>query len=137
MTHKILCAIDGTEHGKAAVDAAAELSRISGAKLEIALVNAMLGGTRGPGILAHDDKEADAVVAEAAAEAKKKGAIQVSSTVLKARDIAEALVRYADDTGVDHIVTGTGGKNALSRLVLGSVATSVVNRAHCAVTVAR
>ena len=33
--------------------------------------------------------------------------------------------------------TGTGGKNALSRLVLGSVATSVVNRAHCAVTVAR
>jgi nucleotide-binding universal stress UspA family protein len=137
MTHKILCAIDGTDHGKVAVETAADLARMTGAKLEIAMVNAMVGGVRGPSILAHDETEVDKVVSDAASVAKKKGAKDVSATVLKARDVAMALVRYADENGVDHIVTGTGGKGSITRFVLGSVASDVVNRAHCPVTVAR
>ena len=137
MTSKIRCAIDGTDHGKVAVDKAADLARLTGAKLEIAMVNALTGGMRGPPIYAHDDNEVDKVVSEAAKAAKEKGVKNVASTVLKARDVAVALVQYADQNGVDHIVTGTGGKGSLTRFMLGSVATDVVNRAHCPVTVAR
>lgn len=137
MTKKILCAIDGTDHGRMAVETAADLARLTGAKLEIAMVNAMVGGVRGPTIFAHDEADVDKIVSDAAAAARKKGVKDVVPIVLKARDVAMALVRYADESGIDHIVTGTGGKSSFTRFVLGSVATDVVNRAHCPVTVAR
>jgi nucleotide-binding universal stress UspA family protein len=120
-----------------AVETAADLARLTGAKLEIAMVNALVGGMRGPAIHAHEDGEVEKVVEDAAGKAREKGVKNVSSTVLKARDVAVAIVQYADQNGVDHIVTGTGGKGSLTRLVLGSVASDIVNRAHCPVTVAR
>lgn len=46
-------------------------------------------------------------------------------------------MQYAEDAKFNHIVTGTGDKKGVSRLVLGSVAADVARRAHCSVTVAR
>ena len=137
MAKRILCAIDGTDHGKIALETAAELARMTGAALEIAMVNALLGGVRGPMIPAHDEAEVDKIISDASAQAREKGAKNVIGTILKSRDVAMALVRYADENDIDHIVTGTGGKGSLTRFVLGSVASDVVNRAHCPVTVAR
>jgi nucleotide-binding universal stress UspA family protein len=137
MTRKILCAIDNSEPGRTALLTAAELARETGADLEVAMVNAILAGSRGPPVALYEDGEVDWFVARAAALAKTSGARNVSSTVLRGSDIARALVRHADETGADHIVTGTRGKGALARLLTGSVAADVVNMAHCPVTVAR
>ena len=48
-------------------------------------------------------------------------------------DPAEEIVRYAHEHAVDLIVMGTHGREGLMRVVLGSVAETVVRRAPCPV----
>jgi len=47
------------------------------------------------------------------------------------------IVEYADDNDVDQIVMGSHGRSGVSRILLGSVAETVVRRADVPVTVAR
>jgi nucleotide-binding universal stress UspA family protein len=137
MSGKILCATDGTEHSVHAVELAARMSSKLGAGLAICAVNEARGGARGPFIYAHEDSEITRILADAVENAKKHGAKTAEQVALKSRDAAAAIVRYAEENGFDHIVTGTGDKHGITRLMLGSVAGSVAARAHCTVTVAR
>lgn len=60
------------------------------------------------------------------------------ATVETATDVgqpARVIVEYANDHDVDHIVIGSRGRTGASRLLLGSVAESVVRRASVPVTV--
>lgn len=50
---------------------------------------------------------------------------------------SHAIVEYADEHDIDHIVLGSHGRDGLSRVLLGSVAETVVRRASVPVTVAR
>jgi nucleotide-binding universal stress UspA family protein len=50
---------------------------------------------------------------------------------------AGTIVEYAEDEGFDHIVMGSHGRSGVSRILLGSVAETVVRRATMPVTVAR
>ena len=50
---------------------------------------------------------------------------------------ARTIVEYADDEGYDHIVMGSHGREGVSRILLGSVAETVVRRATMPVTVVR
>lgn len=52
-------------------------------------------------------------------------------------DPATAVVAYAETNDVDHIVIGSTGRDGLGRLLLGSVAETVVRRAPVSVTVPR
>jgi nucleotide-binding universal stress UspA family protein len=108
-----------------------------GAGLAVCTVNEASGGARGPLIYAHEDSEIERILADSAQSAKKHGAKSVEQVALKSRDAAAAVVRYAEENGFDHIVTGTGDKHGIRRLVLGSVAGSIASRAHCTVTIAR
>lgn len=137
MTKRILCATDGTEHSAHAIELAATLAARLGAKLSICAVNIAHGGTRGPLIYTWEDDQVKKVLDSAAAVARKAGAQQVEEVALRSREAASALVQYAEENGIDHIVVGTGDKRGVSRLVLGSVAADVAGRAHCSVTVAR
>jgi nucleotide-binding universal stress UspA family protein len=137
MTKKILCATDGTGHSEHAIEMAAALSSKLGAGLTVCTVNVARGGTRGPFIYDHDDSEVKSILDKAAAQARKAGAKAVEEVALKSREAAGAIVQYAEENGFDHIVTGTGDKHGVSRLMLGSVAADVSARAHCTVTVAR
>ena len=51
-------------------------------------------------------------------------------------ETAHALLEFAKADGVDMIVSGTHGVNAIARLMVGSVATRLIRGAHCAVLVA-
>lgn len=137
MTTKILCATDGTPHSAHAVELAAQLSAKLGARLSICTVNVAHGGTRGPLIYSLEDSEVKTILDNAVAVARKAGAGKVEEIALRSREAAAAIVQYAEENGFDHIVTGTGDKRGVSRLVLGSVAADVASRAHCTVTVAR
>ena len=56
-----------------------------------------------------------------------------TGAVLTTRSPAEAIVSYARDVNADLIVMGTHGRNAVGRLLLGSVAERVVRTAPCPV----
>lgn len=46
-------------------------------------------------------------------------------------DVADSLVQYADENGVDLIIMATHGKQGIEKIMLGSVAERVLKRAHC------
>jgi nucleotide-binding universal stress UspA family protein len=137
MAHKILCAVDGTKHSDRAVELATEMATKLGSELTIGSVNVLVSGGRGPMIYAKDDEVVEGVVQAATTAAEKAGAKNVKQVVLRSREAASGIVAYAEEGHYDIIVTGTGDKHGLSRLMLGSVAADVAGRAHCTVIVAR
>lgn len=136
---KILCAIDDTEHSKPAIDLAAKLAHALDAELTVLVVNQLIGGygRGGASTLVWTAAEVEKALSGAAAEAKKAGATKLKAVNAESRDVARAITTYAEDNNYDQIVVGTGGKGAVSRMMLGSVSNDVVQRAHCPVTVAR
>jgi nucleotide-binding universal stress UspA family protein len=138
MTSKILCAVDGSAHGTEAVVEAAKMAKAMDAELTILAVNALMGGYgRGGATYLWRDSEAQQVLADGKAAAAKAGYANPKLECVESRDIARAIVMLAEEKKCDHIVVGTGGKSVAGRLMLGSVSTDVVHRAHCPVTVAR
>jgi nucleotide-binding universal stress UspA family protein len=139
MTHKVLCAVDDTGHSESAITQAAELAKATGADLTLLAVNLPAGGDGRGGIIVYtwEDSDAKRVLDNASAVASKAGISNPKTVSVRSRDAARSIVVYAEDNGIDHIVVGTGGKGNIARLVLGSVSSSVVARAHCPVTVAR
>jgi nucleotide-binding universal stress UspA family protein len=136
---KILCAIDDTDHSLPAIAFAAKLAEAFDAELTLVAVNQLIGGYSrgGSPVLLWTKAEADRVLDNANAEAQKAGAVKTKGVCVESRDPAQAIIFLAEQEGFDHIVVGTGGKNAVTRLVLGSVSRDVVYRAHCSVTVVR
>ena len=139
MTKKMLCAVDGTEHAKIAVAVAGELAKATGAELTLLAVNMPMGspGRGGIAIYAWEDADLKRVLDSATAIAKKAGVSAPKTAGAKSRDAARAVVVYAEENDIDQIVVGMGGKGGMARLVLGSVSSDVIARAHCPVTVAR
>jgi nucleotide-binding universal stress UspA family protein len=136
MSTRILCATDGSEHSDQAVAFAADFAKQAGAELIYLTVNAELLA-RGARTLLLNHTEVQKVLASAFATAKKVSVKNIKCVDLSARDVAGAVVTYAEKNGVDHIIVGSGGKTASSRLLIGSVSNDVVNKAHCPVTVVR
>ena len=51
--------------------------------------------------------------------------------------VAEAIIDYARSKNIDLILVGTKGLTGLEKFLLGSVASKVISRAHCAVLAVR
>lgn len=77
------------------------------------------------------DEHTEEVLADAAAEVDRD-----IETETVSGNPAAAIVEYAEDNA-DHIVMGSHGRDGLSRLVMGSVAETVVRRSPTSVTVVR
>ncbi len=136
---KILCAFDGSDHSRPAVELAGKLAKALDRCLTILAVNQLVGGAArsGPSSLLWSAPEIQGTLAGATATAQSVGASKIKAVGADSRDVARAITIYAEDNGFDQIIVGTGGKGAVSRLMLGSVSRDVVDRAHCPVTVAR
>ncbi|WP_435359163.1 universal stress protein [Haloarchaeobius sp. DFWS5] len=80
-------------------------------------------------------EEATVRLDDAKARAATEG-ITVESEVVVGRP-ARQVVEYADEHDCDHIVMGSHGRSGVSRILLGSVAETVIRQADCPVTVVR
>ncbi|MFC4408240.1 universal stress protein [Haloarchaeobius iranensis] len=80
-------------------------------------------------------EEARDRLAEATELATAAG-VDVETDVVVGRP-AKTIVDYANEQDCDHIVTGSHGRSGVSRIVLGSVAETVVRRSPVPVTVVR
>ena len=77
-----------------------------------------------------DPEDSAAQLKRLAAEIGKD--LPVESALLSGR-VAHQIIRYARDKGIGLIVLGTHGRTGVSRVLLGSVAESVVRLASCPV----
>lgn len=134
----ILCCFDGTEHSHVALACATELATRLSTDLSILVVNVAFGRSpRGPQALTWTQDEAQAILAEACETATKWGVKPSHASVTAAREVSTGIIDHALEHESDAIVIGTGDKHGLSRLLLGSVAMDVANRAPCTVIIAR
>jgi nucleotide-binding universal stress UspA family protein len=81
------------------------------------------------------EERADDVL-EGAAETASEAGVEITTDTTIGRP-AHAIVEYADEHGIDHVVVGSHSREGISRVLLGSVAETVVRRAPIPVTVAR
>lgn len=136
MIHKLLIAYDGSDSAKAAFDLALDLARKYGAELHV------LSVARPPEF--GEEVETEAVIEQSRRHhAHLLQPLKAHTTGLTAHfevkvgHPAEAIVLYAEDHGIDHIVVGHRGRALFERWLLGSVARQVIAYAPCAVTVVR
>lgn len=131
---KLLVAVDGSEHARRAIEAAARLGAM--VPVQALLLNAA-DAIVYYGELPPFDAEAVEraqrerqlqLLADAQAQARAAGLQQVE-TLGTSGHAADEIVRVAAERGVDQIVMGTHGLGALRSLFLGSVAQRVVHLA--------
>ncbi|SHG55137.1 universal stress protein [Halobaculum gomorrense] len=141
MTDRILIGVDDSTQAREALSFAADEWSDADLVLLTVIDPAEAGHAPSAGIPSGAEQwyerrksEADALLAEAADSLEVGGAVETATTVGKP---AAAIVEYAADHDVDHIIVGSHGRSGISRIVLGSVAEAVVRNSPVPVTVVR
>jgi len=141
----ILLATDGSDEGKLATQAAAELSRDTSSEVHLVYVLPSPAQLIGHHLYSDEVRESLIGGAERDAETFLKeqaervgsGGGKVAETHLRSGDPDKEILRTAEGLGVGLIVVGSRGLGAVSRALMGSVSDSVVKHAHCPVLVIR
>ncbi len=143
MYKSIVVGTDGSSTADKAVAAAAEMARLTGAKLHV--VTGFKSGTSGMGAAsgaALVDGGLEASLRQEAAHEIGQRALSTWAQGLEAQhhavagDAADAVVNTAEAVGADLVIVGSKGMRG-ARRVLGSVPNSVSHTAPCAVLIVK
>lgn len=131
----LLIAIDGSDHARHAIEAAAQLVR-HGAAVDALLVHVRESPAYYGELPPFDFQSIEsglrrrqAELLEASLTHARNSGLQSVATLAAEGQAAQEIARVAADRGADCIVMGTRGMNALGGLLLGSVAQRVVHLA--------
>jgi nucleotide-binding universal stress UspA family protein len=148
---KILVAIDGSDYSMKAAEYTIDIARDNKAQL-IALtvldiskigygVSAFIASPmHGLDELKRKRKEAQEwldKVAKLTASQKATDNIQFKSQIEESMSVAGTIVEFAENQNIDLIVVGSRGRSGFTKLLLGSVASTVVTYATCPVLVTK
>ncbi len=137
---RILVAVDGSEVSIRAAEHAARIAKEEGAEL-VALHVVPVPPFEVSGELAdHYDnarRNAKKWMKDVEAIATRLGIGVKTEVVVGAYSVVDALIGYAETAGVDLIVSGTRGKTPSRRMLVGSVASGLVEYSSCAVLIVR
>jgi nucleotide-binding universal stress UspA family protein len=136
----ILVAYDGSEPAQKAVEHA--FTTYPDEEIVLLRVIEAADGSTGAGIMAAQEwlRDREEVVAT---ELPEEIAAIISDpdrdfrTETAVGKPAREVVRFAEDNDIDHIIIGSHGRSGLSRILLGSVAETIVRRSPVPVTVMR
>ncbi|NIB99895.1 universal stress protein [Halobacterium sp. R2-5] len=139
---KILVPVDGSEQSKEALEYALEQFKDA----DITAINVIdpieAGYTAQATVPGYSEEwfeqakeSADELFEEAQETADEYG--HGLDTTTEVGRPSRAIVDYADENDIDHIVMGSHGRSGVSRILLGSVAESVVRRSPVPVTIVR
>jgi universal stress protein A len=138
----ILVPTDLSETAEEAVDYACELARTLGARIHLLhVVSVPVVGVPELGMaltstmidsMIKDNQEAIDQLA-----ARKAALADIAPTILRTGDARDVINATAKEIGADLIVVGTHGRRGVSRVLLGSVAETVVRTAPCPVLTVR
>jgi nucleotide-binding universal stress UspA family protein len=141
---KRLCASDHSELSQRAEVLAANWAKTFGAELIYAHVSHITEKDIDPEasrssltILKDVALKEHQVLTHAREVADKAGIPKVQYVLLRSHKVALALVDYAKEEGVDHILVGSAARQLFTQGVRGSIAGQIVGGAHCHVTVVR
>ena len=142
---KILVAVDGSEQSMQAADYAMELAKKYNAQLIALTVSHIPLSSYGFGSrpdTTKQDKEKQSLESKQwfrnIEEAGIEYNISLRTDLIDSQMSVEGtIVEYAERQGVDLIVIGTTGRSGFKKLLLGSVASGVVNYATCPVMVVK
>lgn len=142
MAKRILVPIDGSEQSEKALDYALTESP----NADITALNVIdpidvgYGSAVGmPGYSEEwyeESKDEAETLFEAAQETADEHGVTLSTTTELGRP-SQMIVEYADDNEFDQIIMGSHGRSGVTRILLGSVAETVVRRSPVPVTVVR
>lgn len=140
---KILVATDLSPNSTPAYRKAIEIAEVNGAQLLIATAyeppNPIVADAVAPGVYGEWNARLQGRVAtevQALVDDARSRGIDASPAILPG-DPEEAIVRSAQENGVDLIVMGTHGRRGAARLFVGSVAAGVLANATCPVMTVR
>jgi nucleotide-binding universal stress UspA family protein len=150
---KILLAIDGSEDAALAARTAIDLADKTGSELHVVHARLMLpwtgyspAETPAPGSAVDEEQARERVMQwldDQVERIKAEGGDVTQAHLRLGRPgegvitVAEEIVSLAEEIGAGLIVIGSRGVSGLSRVLIGSVADSVVRHAHCPVWVIR
>ena len=142
MTKRILVPIDGSEQSQTALEYVleefpeADITVINVIDPIDAGYNAPVGMPGGSEEWYENSKQqSEALFEDAQATADGYGV--VFNTVTEMGRPSNVVVEYAEEEGFDQIIMGSHGRSGVSRILLGSVAETVVRRSPMPVTVVR
>lgn len=143
MVHRILVPIDGSPQAQEALEhAIREFPEATFVAITVLNPTEMSTGGTEMGMASYADRwmeieeeRAEERFDETRSLADEHGVALETETVLGSP--ARAIVDYAEDHDIDQIVMGSHGRDGVSRILLGSVAETVVRRSPCPVTVVR
>ena len=132
---KVLVPVDFSENSKKVLEAAGYLSGKCEAELHVVFVVQSFDDYSGffvPHMPVAKFEDEMVQAAEAKMDSFMADQRDVETKVLVG-DVAEEIIRYAEETGVDMIVMGTHGYKGLEKVMFGSVAEKVVRSSPCPV----
>ena len=145
---KILVAIDGSEHSFKASEYALELAKSFGAQLYAVTVTYIPASDH----LSQKEVLSKSLVEDSSNNSMKDAGnwfenftqnakednIQLKTELINsARPVDYVILEYAEEQKIDLIVVGTKGRTGFKKLLLGSIASSIVTYAHCPVMVVK
>ena len=137
---RILVAVDGSEVSLKAVDHAARLAKLEGASLT-ALHVIPTPQFEITGEIADYYEQAKKPAKKWMKDVENAAALHGmgirTETLVGAYSILDAILGYADNQSIDLLVTGHRGRTQSNRLLMGSVASGLVEYAQCPVLVVR
>jgi nucleotide-binding universal stress UspA family protein len=136
-----MVAIDGSEHSLKAAGYALDVAKSFNAQLFAVTVTYIPESyhLKQEDILNKSSEMADSKAwLEKFSQAAKTANIELKPELINShRPVDYVILEYAEENNIDLIVVGTRGRSGFKRLLLGSIASSVVTYAHCPVMVVR
>jgi len=139
----ILVAFDSSSYSYRAFHAALDVAEANKSKITITTV---LTGIYQPSIgfsMKYNKKDLDKytkvikkTVSNLESLAKKKN-ISVSLKILQNPSVSAAIVKHVNSSKYDLVVIGSHGRTGLNKIILGSVANSVIQKVKCPVMVVK
>ena len=130
----ILVPIDGSEPSYRALEHAAKLAEGLGIKLTVLAVRQYIIG-RKVVVSVWTEEEVDNILKKARELAVSLYRKDVAIVEVKSRDVARAIMEYAEQNEIDLIVMGASGMGNVKAFLIGSVSEEVLRKSICPVTV--
>ena len=138
---KVLVAVDGSEYSMNAAEYAISITRQFGSELIALHVITSDVSTVASAFLPQME-EIKKNAQEYFDKIRRKGDeasgdIQLRTELISSPSVVGGIIDFAEKENIDLIVVGTKGRSGLKKLLLGSVASGIVNYAHCPVMIVK